>query len=170
MNEPVNNQDGKSVALNDLTDQNWLFLKCYLESGDVVKAYKLAGYKGEAKSAPYELFRRLKSSLEEIGNTNIASKSRLLAEVNKLLELPLATTETSLTFSERLRLLKFVASITPEVDKPKQNVSLLIINRFADSKGDTHNSNGLDTNLTPSSELKDVSIIDATIVPDQDSK
>lgn len=165
MDDQTNN--GKDVALSEsklatLTEQNWLFLNAYLQIGDAPKAYKIAGYKGEAKSAPYELLSRLKGSLEELGSLDIASKSRLLAEVNKLLQIPLSEDKKELTFTERLRLLKFVASITPEVDKPKANVSMLIINRY-DSKGDK--ASGLDTNLTQSSESKDVNIINAEIVP-----
>lgn len=115
--------------MSSLTEQNWLFIKYFLEFGSIKKAYKLAGYQGKDESAPYTLFKSLKTRIEDIGSVDIASRSRLLAEVNKLLEIPLAEDKRTVSFGERLKLLKFVKDITPEAMAPKQSFSVFVIHR-----------------------------------------
>jgi hypothetical protein len=121
----------KELALDSLTDQNWLFIKHYLETADIKKSYQLAGYQGTEESAPYQIFKKLKPFVEEIGNLAITSRLKLVADLNKVLSIPLVTKE-SLTVSEWLRVRKFAASLTPETQSA-QKLSVLVVNRYGDN-------------------------------------
>jgi hypothetical protein len=124
-----NNEPGKDLSLESLTDQNWLFIKHFLETGDIRKAYQLAKYEGDSESAPYQVFKRLKPFIEEIGNMAVTSRLKLVADVNKALSLPLNPDKTSVSVSEWLRIRKFAASLTPEAQsQPK--LSVLVVNRY----------------------------------------
>ena len=128
-NKPLEKRGNDEKLLDELTERNWLFIKNFLHTGDIPKSYKLSGYRSKERSAPYVLFNQLKHKIEGLGNLNITSKARLMAETNKLLELPLDDNKQSLTFSERLRLLKFIASITPDALQQKPQISMLVINK-----------------------------------------
>lgn len=119
----------KERQLENLTERNWLFIKYYLETGKVVDSYKLAGYKSDVRCAPYVLFKQLKTKIEEIGNLDVTSKARLQSDLSKVMDIPLASNKKELTLSEWLRVRKFVASITPDVQEAKPQISVLVINR-----------------------------------------
>jgi hypothetical protein len=139
--EPIKeNNDG--LDLTSLTDSNWLYVKHYLETGDIKKAYDLAGYEGTARSAPYELFRKLKPFIEEIGNMTATSRLKLVADLNHVLSIPLLDKyKLGLTFSEWIRARKLAISITPDT-QPAPKMSVLVVNRYMDKaeegKGNTH--------------------------------
>lgn len=160
---PQNAPDDKN-DLTTLTEQNWLFINNFLQNGNIKKSYKLAGYSGKDLSAPYQLFKQLKSRIEDLANLDVTSRARLQADISKLLDIPLQESKKELTLSEYLRVRKFVASITPEVQNQKPQISVLVINRpskegdnlVAGSKADTHQPE------------KDV-IIDAEIVKEESS-
>lgn len=116
------------LDLGKLTNQNWLFIKHFLESADIRTAYQLAGYESKEPSAPYQVFKRLKPYIEEIGNLGVTSRLKLVADLSKVLALPLVEKQ-SLTVSEWLRVRKFAATLTPEVNQEKPKLSVLIINR-----------------------------------------
>lgn len=151
VNKPLVNQEenNKSLGLqlDNLTDQNWLFIKHFLETADIRTAYNLAKYEGTEASAPYQLFKRLKPYIEEIGNLAITSRLKLVADLNKVLSIPLVDKE-SLTVSEWLRVRKFAATLTPEVSQDKPKLSVLIINR--PTSVETKVDNG-----TPANGIKD---------------
>lgn len=169
--EPINDsrtdvredQSSNNNALSELTDQNWLFIKHFLETSDIKKAYQLAGYTGTAKSAPYDIFKRLKPFIEELVNTELTSKLKFDQSLQKALSIPLVDKE-HLTVSEWLRLRKFASSLVPEMQENKQKLSVLVVNRYGDqSKVDTVNVEK-GTNSTHQPTSKDV-ILDATIIP-----
>ena len=127
-------EQDKSLDFDNITEQNWLFIKHYLKLGDVAAAYRAAGYQGESRSAPYTLFYKLKPKIEAIGEIDTVNRARLLSEIGKLVDLPLDPNKQHVSFSERLRALKFMASVTPEV-KQQTKVSVLIVNRYQEPKG-----------------------------------
>lgn len=143
----------QETHLENLTERNWLFIKYFLETGKATIAYKRAGYKSEVRSAPYVLFKQLKERIEEIGNLDVTSRARLQSDLNKVLDLPLQESKKELTISEWLRVRKFAASITPDVQVTKPQISVLVINRQAkDSigvvdKGDTSKGNNTPTDI-----------------------
>lgn len=122
--QPDSNND-----LTSLTEQNWLFINNFLQNGSIKKSYKLAGYSGKDASAPYQLFKQLKSRIEDLANLDVTSRARLQADLAKVLDIPLQESKKELTLSEWLRVRKFVASITPEVTNQRPQISLLVINR-----------------------------------------
>lgn len=136
-NEPISdNHENKQLAdnkterkLENLTDRNWLFIKHYFATGKVIDSYKLAGYKSDVRSAPYVLFNQLKARIEEIGNMDITSRARLQADLNRVLDLPLASDKKELSIGEWLKVRKFAASITPELQETRPQISVLVINR-----------------------------------------
>jgi len=161
-NEVAKVDSSNTNTLAELTDQNWLFIKHFLETSDVRTAYSRAGYTGKVQSAPYELFRRLKPAIEEMVNAQLTSKIKFSDDLNKALSIPLIDKE-HLTVSEWLRLRKFAASLIPEVANNKQTLSVLVVNRFDNQEeADKHNS-GLGTKPTHQPSNKDV--IEATIIP-----
>lgn len=131
---PVSND----LDFSKLTHQNWLFINAFLGCGSITKAYKLAKYEGTEKSAPYQIFKKLKTYIESIGDLDVTSRARLQADVKSLLDIPLEERK-SLTLKEFLEVRKFVAKITPEATNQKPNISVLIINR--PSKGDSNHGN-----------------------------
>lgn len=124
-----NKPNEEERSLEKLTDQNWLFINAFLQTGNVLKSYELAGYKGKNRSAPYQLFKQLKSRIEDLGNLDVTSRARLQADLKQVLDLPLMSDKKELSLSEWLRVRKFVASITPEATQAKPQISVLIINR-----------------------------------------
>lgn len=117
------------LDFNRLTHQNWLFINAFLSSGNVKKAYQLAKYSGTEASAPYQIFRKLKPYIEQIGDLDVTSRARLQADLKPVLDMPLDPSKQHLTLSEWLRVRKFSASITPEAKTAKANISVLVINR-----------------------------------------
>lgn len=162
--EQTNGVSSNNNALTELTDQNWLFIKHFLETSDIKKAYDLAGYDGTARSAPYELFRRLKPFIEELVNTNLTAKIKFSEDLQKALSIPLVDKE-HLTVSEWLRLRKFASSLIPEMQENKAKLSVLVVNRYPDKMDSVDSGNGI--NPTHQSPSKDV-IIDATVLPNED--
>lgn len=147
-NKPTND-------LTTLTEQNWLFINNFLQNGNIRKSYKLAGYSGKDLSAPYQLFKQLKSRIEDLGNLDITSRARLQADISRLLDIPLQESKKELTLSEYLRVRKFVASITPEATNQKPQISVLIINRSNSKQMDVVKV-GNGNNSTSNLDSKDV--------------
>jgi len=143
-----------------LTEQNWLFINAFLSCGSITKAYKIAGYKGESRAAPYVLYKQLKSRIEDLGNLDVTSRARLQADLKQVLDLPLAESKKELSLSEWLRVRKFVASITPDVQSAKPNISVIVINR-AKREMDTANSGNSTINQ---SDLGNKDVIDVDII------
>lgn len=131
--------ENKGNDLATLTDQNWLFINAFLQTGNILKSYKIAGYRGEDRSAPYQLFKQLKARIEDLGNLDVTSRARLQADLKQVLDLPLAANKKELTISEWLRVRKFAAAITPEATQAKPQISVLVINRSAKSDGGVAN-------------------------------
>jgi hypothetical protein len=114
----------------DLTEQNWLFIKHYLQSGKVKESWERAGYTGKSDSAPYVLFHRLKAQIEAIGELDGFNRARFLSEINKLADLPLVKDKTEVSLNEKLRILKLMGTMLnsgKELAKPK--LSVFIVNR-----------------------------------------
>ena len=156
------NEGTGELDFSKLTHQNWLFINSFLSIGNIQKAYQVAKYEGRDASAPYQIFKKLKPFIEQIGDLDVTSRARLQANVKSMLELPLDPNKTFLTFSEMLRLNKFVASLTPEATQQKPHISLLVINRspsIQDKKGTPQ----FGTNAQSDPINKDV-VIDAEIV------
>lgn len=128
-NSLENTPDKPESDLTALTEQNWLFINNFLQNGSIKKSYKLAGYSGKDPSAPYQLFKQLKSRIEDLANLDVTSRARLQADLARVLDIPLQESKKELTISEWLRVRKFVASITPEVQQGKPQISVLVINR-----------------------------------------
>lgn len=171
---PAVNAEPKSVTLADLTEQNWLFIKYYLKTGNVRKSYKLAGYTGKSESASYQLFSQLKARIEEIGSVDVLGRTRLMAEVNKLLDLPLDESKNNVSLTEKLRVIKLAASLTPEVQAAKPNLSVFVINRYgapaatpggADAVGDV-GGNGSGTNTAPR-DIRGKDVIEGEVIPEK---
>jgi hypothetical protein len=147
-----NKDAGKELSLESLSDLNWLFIKHYLETADIRKAYELAGYTGTESSAPYQIFKKLKPFIEEIGNLTVTSRIKLQADLSKALAIPLIPKE-HVTVSEWIRLRKLAISLTPEVQS-SQKLSILVVNRSSKEpittvnvttdKGEKPNSSTLD--------------------------
>lgn len=158
--QPMAESETKDLAT--LTDQNWLFINAFLQTGNVQKSYKIAGYAGKDRSAPYQLFKQLKSRIEDLGNLDVTSRARLQADLKSVLDLPLAASKKELTLSEWLRVRKFTASLTPEATGQKPQISVLVINRTP--RGDSQPGEVAKHNQsTPDPGAKDV--IDAEIIP-----
>jgi hypothetical protein len=120
--------------LSTLTEGNWKFLH-YLSQGlKPPEAYKLAGYSGNA-SQPYKMAMKLRKALETIHEADSVNRARILGETSKLLDMPLEEGKTSLKYNEKMRLLKFASSLVPDMESPKKQLSVLIINRYQDQKG-----------------------------------
>lgn len=164
LNNQLENQT-KENKLENLTERNWLFIKYFLETGKVVESYKLAGYKSDVRSAPYVLFKQLKSKIEEIGNLDVTSKARLQSDLSKLMDLPLASDKKELTLSEYLRVRKFVASITPEVQETKPQISVLVINRPSKDQPIDLNTGKRDKTITPPTDSINKDVIDVDQIP-----
>lgn len=123
------NQDkSNELDFSRLTHQNWLFINAFLATGNVQKAYRLAKYEGIEKSAPYQIFKKLKTYIEQIGDLDVTSRARLQADIKSVLDIPLEERQT-LNLKEWLAVRKFSASITPEAAKTRQQISVLVINR-----------------------------------------
>ena len=147
------------LDFSKLTHQNWLFINAFLGCGSVTKAYKLAKYEGTERTAPYQLFKRLKQHIEALGDLDVTSRARLQADVKSLLDIPLEE-KKSLTLKEFLEVRKFVAKITPEAISSKPNISVLVINRPAKEAKGTQEG---DKPIT--SPLDSATIIDVTPLP-----
>lgn len=142
-----------------LTHQNWLFINAFLATGNVQKAYQTAKYEGTEKSAPYQVFKRMKTYIEAIGDLDVTSRARLQADVKELLDIPLLESQKiGVTIKEKLQILKLAASITPDATKAKTNISVLVINR--PSKG-----NGTGEKVSASNEIPPENIIDVQPLP-----
>ena len=153
--EPIGKDQGLDLA--SLTDQNWLFIKHYLETADIKKAFELAGYLGKNVSDPYHIFKRLKPFIEEIGNMAVTSRLKLVADLSKALSLPLNPDKQTVTVSEWLRLRKFAATLTPEVQTAPK-MSVLVVNRYASDKAmDPHI---VDVDNKPALDINPSNIID----------
>jgi hypothetical protein len=166
MTNSLQNDDKQSNDLTSLTEQNWLFINNFLQNGSIKKSYQLAGYRGKDLSAPYQLFKQLKSRIEDLANLDVTSRARLQADLARVLDLPLAESKKELTLSEWLRVRKFVASITPDVQANKPQISVLIINRSSKDNG-FGDADG--NNLASHAPQKDV-VIDAELIDPQQSK
>ena len=143
-NQPIDNVNpkdakGSELSLGDLTDQQWLFIKHYIDLGDVRDAYKRAGYEGIEASAPYQVFKRLKPYIEELLAHSV-SRLRLMKDLDKALAIPLVDKE-KLTVSEWLRLRKFAGTLIPEL-KDDRKISVLVINRHTEAKGTMEQGKG----------------------------
>jgi hypothetical protein len=158
---PVTPEPTKSVTLSDLTEQNWLFIKAYLNTGNVRKSYKLAGYTGKSESAAYVLFNSLKSRIEEIGSVDTLGRTRLMAEVNKLLDLPLDNNKNNVSLTEKLRVIKLAAALTPEVQAAKPNLSVFVINRYGPGAGKPGET------ITPRADIAAKDVIDVDAIPEK---
>lgn len=155
---PYDSNHGKetSLSLESLTDANWLFIKHYLETADIKKAYELAGYTGTAQSAPYELFRKLKPFVEEIGNMAVTSRLKLVADLQKALSLPLNPDKEHVSVSEWLRIRKLALSMTPEAQQ-QAKLSVLVVNRYGEKdKGTITVSDSVSNNPTHYPSSNDV--------------
>ena len=152
----TNSSENNALDYSKLTPQNWLFINGFLSSGNVKKAYELAKYEGRNESAPYQVFKRLKPYIEQLGDLDVTSRARLQADLKQVLDLPLDEQKKSLTLSEWLRVRKFVASITPEATTQKPNISVLVINRPAKREMDTPKT------ITPQSDFDGKEVIDVT--------
>lgn len=147
-----------------LTHQNWLFINAFLSFGNIKKAYQLAKYTGTEQSAPYQVFKRLKPFIEQIGDLDVTSRARLQADVKSVLDIPLEERE-SLTLKEWLEVRKFTAKLTPEATQAKPQISVLIINRPAKvDKGTVDSGNS----ITPPSDSPE--IIQAEVIPNQEAQ
>lgn len=163
MTNSLQNDDNKpNNDLTTLTEQNWLFINNFLVTGNIKKSYKLAGYSGKDLSAPYQLFKQLKSRIEDLANLDVTSRARLQADLAKVLDIPLQESKKELTLSEWLRVRKFVASITPEVQNQRPQISVLVINRPSKSDNvpvDLGNVNN------QQSDISQKDVIDVEIIP-----
>lgn len=164
MSEPkeINSVEPEKKDLSSLTEANWLFIKYFLETGSVQKAHKLAGYKGTSPDAPYVLFKALKDRIEDVGSLDITSRSRILAEVNKLLEIPLDESVKSVTFKERTKLIEVLAKLTPDAIQPKQNLSVFVIKRFDASPNQSKEGTGQEreTGTNPPTDSQQIIDVD----------
>jgi hypothetical protein len=149
-NKPIDHSN--DLSLDTLTDQNWLFIKHYLSTGDITKSYSLAGYEGTAPSNPYNVFKRLKPYIEELISLGSVSRLRLMNDLDKALAIPLVNRE-SLSPSEWLRIRKFASTLIPEL-KRDQKLSVLIVNRYGEAKGTTEEGKAI--NPITDSPSKDV--------------
>ena len=152
--QPVSNE----LDFSKLTHQNWLFINAFLNCGSITKAYKLAKYEGTERTAPYQLFKRLKQHIEQIGDLDVTSRARLQADIKGLLDIPLEERK-SLTLKEFLEVRKFVAKITPEAISSKPNISVLVINRPSKQDMDTAKGDKPITSQLDSSDIIDVTPI-----------
>lgn len=150
----------RALDFSRLTHQNWLFINAFLASGSVTRAYQLAKYTGKDESAPYQIFKKLKVYIEQIGDLDVTSRARLQADLKGVLDLPLEERK-SLNLKEWLEVRKFAAKITPEAMQAKPQISMLVINRPAPSKAD-NGVNGAKpiTSPTDSKEIIDAEIIE----------
>jgi len=134
-NQPIESNDNQALPnaldFSRLTHQNWLFINAFLSTGNIKKAYQLAKYTGTEKSAPYQIFKKLKTYIEQIGDLDVTSRARLQADIKSVLDIPLEERQT-LKFKEWLEIRKFTAKISPEATQPKQRISVLVINRLAE--------------------------------------
>ena len=153
--QPVSNE----LDFSRLTHQNWLFINGFLATGNVQKAYQLAKYNGVEKSAPYQIFKKLKTYIEQIGDLDVTSRARLQADIKSVLDIPLEERKT-LNLKEWLEVRKFSAKITPDAITARPQLSVLVINRPSKDKGDTAKGDNPITSPLDSSK-----IIDATIIP-----
>lgn len=158
------NDESTALDFSKLTHQNWLFINGFLSTRDVRKAYQLAKYSGTEQSAPYQVFRRLKSYIEAIGDLDVTSRARLQADLKELIDIPLLeSSKLGVTLKEKLEILKLAAKITPEAMQAKPQLSVLVINRApkegqSASKGSQSAREG-DESIT--SHLDSSKIIDA---------
>lgn len=163
-NQPPESTDIQPVSndldFSKLTHQNWLFINAFLATGNVQKSYKLAKYEGTEKSAPYQIFKKLKTYIEQIGDLDVTSRARLQADIKSVLDIPLEERKT-LSLKEWLAVRKFSASITPEATNSKPQISVLVINRPSKEQGDTAKG---DKPIT--SPLDSATIIDVTPIPE----
>lgn len=157
--------ESRALDFSRLTHQNWLFINAFLASGNVKRAYQLAKYTGSDESAPYQIFKKLKVYIEQLGDLDVTSRARLQADLKGVLELPLEERK-SLNLKEWLEVRKFVAKITPEAIQSKPQISMLVINRpaskpetVAEQKGDTLKP------ITP--PIDSAKIIDAELIDPQ---
>lgn len=165
---PATNQAGisnqtapESSALDfaRLTSQNWLFINCFISSRDVRKAYKMAKYSGTDESAPYQIFKKLKPYIEQIGDLDVTSRARLQADLKSLLDIPLEEKKT-LTVKEFLEVRKFMAKVTPEAIGTRPQLSVLVINRAVKSEREQGESGKGTTNQRDSQQIIDVTPIE----------
>lgn len=167
---PISNQlptNSNDLDFSRLTHQNWLFINAFLASGNVQKAYQLAKYDGVDKSAPYQIFKKLKTYIEQIGDLDVTSRARLQADIKSVLDIPLEERKT-LNLKEWLEVRKFSAKITPEATQSKQQISVLVINRPSKSNGDTAKGTQQEAKAT-TSHLDSSQIIDAEVIPNQEA-
>lgn len=181
MIEPINDnpspiQIDKSVQKTEetnaldfakLTHQNWLFINAFLSTGSIQKAYQLAKYEGRDASAPYQIFKKLKTYIEQIGDLDITSRARLQADIKGVLDIPLVETK-ALSLKDWLAVRKFSASITPEAREQRPQISVLVINRkqannnLNESIGNNEKGN---TSKPIDTRLDSETIIEADVIP-----
>lgn len=141
--------ENSQLDFSKLTHQNWLFINAFLSTRDVKKAYELAKYSGKDESAPYQIFKKLKTYIEQIGDLDVTSRARLQANIKELLDIPLLESQKlGVTLKERLEILKLTAKLTPEALQAKPQISMLVINRPS-AQPATKNEPNADSNGTP---------------------
>lgn len=132
-----NQSDSKDLVkqndtnLDTLTEQNWLFIKYFLNGHTIAESYRLAKYEGKDDSAPYNLYYHLKKRIALIQEAGSVDRVRLLKEAKQLLDMPLKEDKTSVTFSEKLRTIKVVANLVPEMKEVTPvHITNFTINRY----------------------------------------
>lgn len=103
------------------------FMELILAGHPTLKAYELAGYKGQ-KNAAYVLRCQLKERLEERLLGDGISREGLKLELKKLLELPLDPNRTAVSVKERLQILKFMDKVTEQQEKEHPSVTPFLVN------------------------------------------
>jgi hypothetical protein len=111
---PIVDKRKKAGRPGGITRQAQCFLELLASGKKTQEAYELAGYKGEMTAA-YQLRFKLKKELRTILRAQGLSKDGVLIELKKILEVPMHT--QSVSFGERLKLLKFLATLDPEQEK-----------------------------------------------------
>lgn len=120
----------KNVGGRPKKTDNKLSLKqrCFLEhlcaGKSTLEAYKLAGYKGKAKSA-YQLRYELKGQLIELLEAEGVSRDGIMVEVKKLMDIPVA--QQMVNVDQKVKILRFLATLIPEEAKAKPKITPFVI-------------------------------------------
>ena len=149
-----------------LTDRNWLFIKHFTKGNSIADSYKLAGYSSDVPSAPYMLYARLKKAIERVIQDDGVDKSRLMLETKKLLDIPLNPDKQTVSLTEKLRTIKAMANLLPEVkEQTHVNITNFVINRYpAKGEGDkVDNGVIIESTLINDTNIKDVIAVDSNL-------
>lgn len=106
------------------------FLEHLIAGKSPKEAYQLAGYTGKHPQLPYKLKYQLKDQLFEMLEAHGVSKEGVFLETKKLLDLPLHSEKTFVTFDEKMSLLRFIHKLLPEerIERPKITPFIVAIN------------------------------------------